>query len=71
MDGTLLLPTDDSGVEPGPKSSSGSQISRFALSSDNGKTWVPQNGTIRGHHGAFVELRNGSIWGIGRNDGIK
>ena len=82
-DGTLLLPTDDSGDLPKPtiannKCSHGlgkdektsGQISRFALSKDKGKTWTPQNGTIRGHHGAFVELKNGSIWGIGRNNGI-
>ena len=74
-DGTLLLPTDDDGTEPEPKNHRGSekhsgQISRFYLSSDKGKTWTKQSGTIRGHHGAFVELKNGSIWGIGRNEGL-
>eukprot|EP00943_MAST-04B_sp_MAST-4B-sp1_P001033 g1033.t1 len=82
-DGTLLLPTDDSGDLPKPtitnnecnhglgkNTKTSGQISRFALSKDEGKTWTPQNGTIRGHHGAFVELKNGSIWGIGRNNGI-
>ena len=74
-DGTLLLPTDDDGTEPEPESHHGrrkqsGQISRVYLSSDKGKTWSKQNGTIRGHHGAFVELKNGSIWGIGRNEGL-
>jgi formylglycine-generating enzyme len=75
-DGTLLLPTDDSGTLPEPSSgphggkSGSGEISRFCLSSDKGKTWTKQSGAIRGHHGAFVELKNSSIWGIGRYDGL-
>ena len=74
-DGVLLLPTDDDGKEPEPKDEPrrqklSGQTSRFCLSSDGGQTWTNPAGTIRGHHGAFVELHNGSIWGIGRDDGL-
>ena len=75
-DGMWLLPTDDTGYLPQAGEtahnlqSSIGQISRFYLSHDEGKTWVPSTGSIRGHHGSFVELNNKSIWGIGRNEGI-
>ena len=37
---------------------------------DDGKHGSPRTEQL-GVYGAFVELRNGSIWGIGRNGGIK
>ena len=61
-DGWLVLPTD---AVPG---GSGSTV--IHISKDNGSTWYDPGGNILGIHGAVVQLKNGSLYALGRGNDI-
>jgi formylglycine-generating enzyme required for sulfatase activity len=62
QDGWLVLPTD--AVTGG----SGSTV--LHISKDNGSTWYDPGGSILGIHGAVVQLKNGSLYAVGRGNDI-
>ena len=54
MDGKhIVVPADDNPVSG----------TRLHVSADDGITWQIQNTSMKGIHGAVVQLRNGSILG--------
>lgn len=61
-DGWLVLPTD-----AGPN---GSGFTVIHISKDNGSTWYNPGGSILGIHGAAVQLKNGSLYAVGRGNDI-
>ena len=61
-DGWLVLPTD--------ATTAGEGATVLHFSQDNGSTWYDPGGFIRGIHGAVVQLKNGSLYALGRGNDI-
>ncbi len=59
QDGHIVLPVDASARRP-------DGATALWLSPDNGRTWKISPGSIRGIHGAVVQLKDASLLGIGR-----